>query len=454
MLPRPVRLDSTSSSTTDGGGGARVRFLPARAVAPSTRAPAMASPSLLDSALSPTASAVDRRLQLVRALSCDLRAPKTNSPQNSSGHSRGSPRMPLFPLPPPLQSPIGSSFDECSDDGDSPHSAARRSIKRVRSFHSAGRGSSLLARSGSFHGALSPFASRTRTELSAPPPLDISDAPATSAHSSAFRPPPIRTMGSLEGWGGVEDGRASAASMRSAGSSNDIVNLGSYVPPMRATADVLNPPSIIAPPPTPSSRPPRRGFSGATSMTGLRAGATEPPMSLVAPGLYVGDEASAASVPALLAAGVTHILNCSALPSAIEGHPNAAHIQYRQLGLYDNTSDLPRMQEALITGVDFITQAHANGGTVLVHCHRGISRSATLAIAYLVRATQQPAEKVFELVKQKRLCIDPNLSYMIALKTWERRVLPPSVLRARSSFSPSLRPHESPPTVRPLSRAG
>merc|ERR1719502_2292926 len=150
-------------------------------------------------------------------------------------------------------------------------------------------------------------------------------------------------------------------------------------------------------------------------MTGLRPPAAEqaPAMSLVAPGLYLGDESAAANLPALQAAGVTHVLNCSALPNALD------------------------------TGVEFIAQAHAAGGAVLVHCHRGISRSATLCIAYLVRSTQQPAERVFELMRQKRKCIDPNLGYWVALKTWERRVLPPAMLRSRSSFG-------SPAPVRPL----
>merc|ERR1719240_1635337 len=171
-------------------------------------------------------------------------------------------------------------------------------------------------------------------------------------------------------------------------------------------------------------------------MTGLRAHANDgvPAMSLVAPGLYVGDESAAANIASLQAAGVTHVLNCSALPNALDGAVGApAH--YMQLGLLDNTSDLPRMQEALGQGVEFISHAHAAGGAVLVHCHRGISRSATLAIAYLVRSTQQPAEQIFEKLRTKRKCIDPNLGYWVALKAWERRVLPPALLRSRSSLS-------------------
>jgi len=251
-------------------------------------------------------------------------------------------------------------------------------------------------------------------------------------------------MASLEGWGAGghgEDGRASAASMRSIPSLEIIPCLpdGSIA---TTTSSTSSSSGAIAPPPTPRERNyvgRRAGFGGTFAF------ASAPAMSLVAPGLYVGDEAAAANLAGLRQAGVTHVLNCSALANPHEGQPNAP--TYMQLGLLDNTSDLPRMQEALGQGVEFIAQAHAAGGTVLVHCHRGISRSATLSIAYLVRSTQQPAETVFEHLRTKRKCIDPNLGYWVALKTWERRVLPPAMLRARSSFS-------SPTPVRPLSRAG
>lgn len=156
-------------------------------------------------------------------------------------------------------------------------------------------------------------------------------------------------------------------------------------------------------------------------------------MSLVAPGLYVGDETSAASLEGLCSSGVTHILNCTTIANVHEGEPGAPI--YRRLDLLDSVADLPRMQSALAVGVEFIREARAAGGVVLVHCHRGISRSSTLAIAYLVQANQQPAEVVFEQMRKIRPIIDPNLGYMMSLKEWERHVLPPTLLRLQRSLS-------------------
>jgi len=397
----------------------------------------MASPSLMVFAPSPSTrggTIADRRSLLVRALSGDLLSQRASScsPPASGG------RRPLFPLPPSIDSPQSlRDANSPADDEDASSASSRRSFKRVRSFHASHRLSALLSRQGSFHGANSPFA-RPRAETApaaAHSPIDLSDAVTAprAAHERAFRPPPIRTMTSLEGWGGDEHGRASATAVP-------------MVPSCRSTStSSLRAPSELARaaplPPTPAARG-RRGF-------GRPATSPVPCMSLVAPNLYVGDEHAASSVPELMAAGVTHVLNCSALPNRLDGvagAPSGPH--YLQLGLMDNTSDLPRMQEALGTGVEFIGQALANGGTVLVHCHRGVSRSATLAIAYLVRAMQQPAEAIFEVLRTRRSVIDPNLGYWIALTEWERRVLPPALLRGRSS---ALSPAGG---VRPLSRAG
>lgn len=146
------------------------------------------------------------------------------------------------------------------------------------------------------------------------------------------------------------------------------------------------------------------------------------PMSLVAPGLYVGDAAAASDLDAIHSAGITHVLNCSHLPNPHEGVDRAAHA-YLQLGLLDNLSDLPRMHDALAKGVHFIDGALKTGGTVLVHCRAGISRSATLAIAYLVRATKQPVHAVLERLRAKRSVVDPNFGYFVALSEWEQHEL-------------------------------
>lgn len=107
------------------------------------------------------------------------------------------------------------------------------------------------------------------------------------------------------------------------------------------------------------------------------------------------------------------------------------------------------MKEAMRLGADFIRSAIRGGGAVLVHCHRGISRSPTLALAYLIEEQQRPAEPLFESMRSQRRSIDPNLSYWMMLQEWERLVLPPHVVQSRSSSASRVTP-----SPRPLSRAG
>lgn len=237
-------------------------------------------------------------------------------------------------------------------------------------------------------------------------------------------------------------------------------------------------PPVAAPTPRAGHRTSRR-----FSTFGFSAPAA-PPMSLIAPRLYLGDEEAAASMETLLGGNVTHVLNCTGKPSPLEGAPGAP-ICHR-LGLSDSSADLPYMQQALANGVDFIRTAlesEHSSGSVLVHCHRGISRSATLVIAYLVQTTRQPVDTIFEAVRAKRPIVDPNLSYWIALQEWEQHVMSTSAAQAEGSFydkqrtsprrnntptasprlvrrSASLRKTPTPPNdsparpVRPLSRAG
>ena len=146
-----------------------------------------------------------------------------------------------------------------------------------------------------------------------------------------------------------------------------------------------------------------------------------PEISEVYPNLFVGTEAAAKNMGLLSGYGITHVLNCTARPNAHEGEAGAP--VYMSLGLLDSTSDLPRMKEALTDGVAFIHGAIEGGGRVLVHCQRGISRSCTLAMAYLMWAQRLPAEAVFVELRHARRVADPNLGYWCSLKDWEQHVL-------------------------------
>lgn len=56
----------------------------------------------------------------------------------------------------------------------------------------------------------------------------------------------------------------------------------------------------------------------------------------------------------------------------------------------------------------FIKNALSCGGVVFVHCYGGVSRSATLVIAYLMQQYQMSMFEAMSYVKSKRSVIFPN----------------------------------------------
>ena len=67
----------------------------------------------------------------------------------------------------------------------------------------------------------------------------------------------------------------------------------------------------------------------------------------------------------------------------------------------------------------FIEDATSRGGRVLVHCAMGISRSATIVIAYLMYKYRVPLSTAFDFVKSRRPEINPNPGFMNTLQQFE-----------------------------------
>jgi len=66
----------------------------------------------------------------------------------------------------------------------------------------------------------------------------------------------------------------------------------------------------------------------------------------------------------------------------------------------------------------YITRAKAEGSKVLVHCKMGVSRSASVVIAYAMKAYQWEFQQALEHVKKRRSCIKPNKNFLNQLETY------------------------------------
>lgn len=67
----------------------------------------------------------------------------------------------------------------------------------------------------------------------------------------------------------------------------------------------------------------------------------------------------------------------------------------------------------------YISKARNEGSKVLVHCKMGISRSASVVIAYAMKAYNWNFDKALKHVKKKRSCIKPNTNFLNQLETYQ-----------------------------------
>lgn len=67
----------------------------------------------------------------------------------------------------------------------------------------------------------------------------------------------------------------------------------------------------------------------------------------------------------------------------------------------------------------YISQAKKEGSKVLVHCKMGVSRSASVVIAYAMKAYDWSFSEALDHVKTNRNCIKPNKNFLTQLETYQ-----------------------------------
>ncbi|XP_072410398.1 dual specificity protein phosphatase 2 [Chiloscyllium punctatum] len=137
----------------------------------------------------------------------------------------------------------------------------------------------------------------------------------------------------------------------------------------------------------------------------------------ILPFLYLGSAYHSSRKDSLQALGITALLNVSSTcPNYFE-----STFQYKCIPVED--SHVTDISAWFREAIDFIDSVKGSGGRVLVHCQAGISRSATICLAYLIHTQRLPLEEAFDFVKQRRGVISPNLSFMGQLLQFETEVL-------------------------------
>ncbi|CAD8161251.1 unnamed protein product [Paramecium octaurelia] len=94
-------------------------------------------------------------------------------------------------------------------------------------------------------------------------------------------------------------------------------------------------------------------------------------------------------------------------------------------------ADFVNLSQYFQQAIDFIDQNRLFTN-VLVHCYAGISRSATIVIAYLMKSYKMTLDEAYKYVQQHRPIINPNPGFMKQLQQYEAYLFGFNVLRNSS----------------------
>jgi len=116
--------------------------------------------------------------------------------------------------------------------------------------------------------------------------------------------------------------------------------------------------------------------------------------------------------------GISHVLN-----TAEELHDfkyPLGRLKVHHVLMYD--AEEQDLLQYLDQCVDHIHSVVEEGGNILVHCVAGVSRSASVCIAYLIKYQRMTLHAAFKHVSSRRSCICPNLGFWQQLIKYEVRL--------------------------------
>lgn len=139
-------------------------------------------------------------------------------------------------------------------------------------------------------------------------------------------------------------------------------------------------------------------------------------ISQITPNLFISDVTSAQCADALFARGITMVVKVFSDDPRNGAYTPIKGLRYRVIPAQDTPGF--NMLEWMLPITLTIASELRRGGRVLVHCHMGISRSATVLAAYLI-AHGFTAEQAVEALRSVRPVVRPNDGFMEQLKQFE-----------------------------------
>ncbi len=131
--------------------------------------------------------------------------------------------------------------------------------------------------------------------------------------------------------------------------------------------------------------------------------------------LYIGGQISSMNLPKLLENNIKLVMRVNGINQNMMPYDKHG-IDFKLLDI-DDMPDYPI--ERHFEESNSIIHSYLTGGKpVLVVCTAGISRSAAIVMAYLIKHQRMPYSKAFHAVKRARVFVQPNVGFERALKAY------------------------------------
>lgn len=148
----------------------------------------------------------------------------------------------------------------------------------------------------------------------------------------------------------------------------------------------------------------------------------------ILPGLWVGSLISVRQTRLLKEAGITHVITCLSYSEVAERNLEIPEeIQWTIVPVEDEETDtiFPHIETVVNIIGNVLREnerARSTRGRVLIHCMGGISRSPSLAAAYVIWRLRLRWAAAVAYVRERRLCADPNPRFLKDLEAFDRAV--------------------------------
>ncbi|XP_037085970.1 dual specificity protein phosphatase 22-B-like [Pollicipes pollicipes] len=150
-------------------------------------------------------------------------------------------------------------------------------------------------------------------------------------------------------------------------------------------------------------------------------------MDQVLPGLFVGSYRDSKNLAQLSTNNISHIVAVHVTAKKWYKDKNYLLISAADTPQQNLLSYIPRCN-------DFIHSARQGGGAVLIHCLAGMSRSVTVALAYIISVTSLDYRTALQAVRAARPIANPNDGFLKQLTAFEADKLEQERRRLRDKY--------------------